>query len=163
MNIKIIFLDVDGVLNTAKTKERVGYYIGIEDKKVKLLKRIVKNTDALIVLTSTWKEHWEKDKELKYKQDILANYLDEKLNKFGLKVYDKTIDNDIYKRGEGIINYLEDCDNKDIAVDSFIILDDRLFDYNELGLDKYLIKTKGVTEGLIESNVADSINLLNKK
>ncbi len=50
-----------------------------------------------------------------------------------------------------------------MAVDNFIILDDRLFDYYEFGLDKYLIKTKGVTKGLIKSNVLDSINLLNKK
>ena len=41
VNIKAIFLDVDGVLNCQDTEETCGDYIGIEDTKVILLMRLV--------------------------------------------------------------------------------------------------------------------------
>jgi hypothetical protein len=56
--VKAIFLDIDGVLNTMYTEGRVTgskLIIGIEDRFVELLKQIVDATDAVIVLTSTWK------------------------------------------------------------------------------------------------------------
>lgn len=56
--MKIIFLDIDGVLNTSRTKELVcGGCLGIEPGKADLIKRIVKETGAKIVLTSTWRHH----------------------------------------------------------------------------------------------------------
>ena len=55
---KVIFLDVDGVLNCHSTKDKCGDYIGIDDKKVALLKEIVDATGAIIILVSSWKEWW---------------------------------------------------------------------------------------------------------
>lgn len=65
--MKILFLDVDGVLNNYDTTDRViiddykSFYIGIDDSKVKLLNEIIEKTDAYIVLSSTWRlydEHY---------------------------------------------------------------------------------------------------------
>ena len=74
--INIIFLDIDGVLNSKQTLERCGPYIGIEDQKLELLKELIEKTKAYIVLTSTWKQFWHYNPLDKHKQDELANYLD---------------------------------------------------------------------------------------
>ena len=71
--MKIIFLDVDGVLNTASSEERCGEYIGIDDDKVALLKRLTDKTGAEIILISTWKKYWRKDDNMKIFQDYTAN------------------------------------------------------------------------------------------
>lgn len=52
--MKIVFLDVDGVLNNCYTKERTSSNtIFVEDKKLEILKRIIDKTNAKIVLSST--------------------------------------------------------------------------------------------------------------
>lgn len=61
--MKVIFLDVDGVLNGSNTKERCRFpdgrrcYIGVEQSLCKRLRSIVKETDCHIVLSSTWRKH----------------------------------------------------------------------------------------------------------
>ena len=90
--MKVIFLDVDGGLNTPSSERRSGEYIGIDGDKTKLLADIVKRTNAEIVLVSTWKKYWRKEEKLKPLQDYSATYLDEKLKKFGIKAADKTKD-----------------------------------------------------------------------
>lgn len=52
---KILFLDIDGVANCRSTKQRFGVFIGIDPKMVAEIKRIVKATGCLIVLSSTWR------------------------------------------------------------------------------------------------------------
>ena len=56
--MKAIFLDIDGVLNEEKSRSSCCGYRGIDDKKVEILAKIVKETGARLVLTSTWKNHW---------------------------------------------------------------------------------------------------------
>ena len=56
---KIIFLDIDGVLNSIDYFEHTKHckgYSEINPKKVKLLKEIVDRTGAEIVLSSTWRD-----------------------------------------------------------------------------------------------------------
>ena len=86
--MKIVFLDIDGVLNCEGSRSRCVGYRGIDDKKVENLAKIVKATGAEIVLTSTWKEDWRKTD--KAHQGMMANYLDKKLKKQGLNALDKT-------------------------------------------------------------------------
>ena len=57
--MKIIFLDVDAVLNCATTKERVRDLLFVEDRKVQLLKELVDETGATIILSSTWRFGFE--------------------------------------------------------------------------------------------------------
>ena len=61
--MKIIFLDIDGVLNCQKSQSKCGGLIGIDDKKVKVLRKIVESTNAKIVLCSSWKSGWEYNKD----------------------------------------------------------------------------------------------------
>lgn len=130
--MKIIFLDVDGVLNTPSSRSRCGGHAGIDRDKLLRLKTIVDKTNARIVLISTWKAGWEREQKHKFKQDIYARYLDEKFKHTGLAVYDKTPDRaeGIYlSRGEGILEFM-DCK----TIESFVILDDYQFDYDGCGL-----------------------------
>ena len=122
--MKIIFLDIDGVLNCSTTKEHCNLFRGIEDNKVALLKEIAIATNALIVLISSWKEHWQKESKLKFLQDELANYLDKKFTDQGLAIIDKIDDDYCLNRGEGILEYLRLKKKKGFKIDKFIILDD---------------------------------------
>ena len=51
MKMKVIFLDIDGVLNTNSDKE-------ISNDKLKLLSELVSNTGADVVLSSSWRYGW---------------------------------------------------------------------------------------------------------
>ena len=159
---KIIFLDVDGVLNCVSTTDLCGYYKGIEDKKVDLLKKIVGATGAKIVLVSTWKECWYKESVLKEHQDDCADYLDKKLARASLTILDKTEDEGL-NRGDGIREYLRRLKWKGIDVSKFVILDDELFDYKERKLTKYLVQTSYYGGGLKEKHVENAIEILGGK
>lgn len=89
--IKIIFLDVDGVLNSMDWFEKTNGCKGhteINPEKVKLLKEIVDRTGAEIVLSSTWKTLvkilGERGQYPQY------DYLIDSLGQFGLEIIDHT-------------------------------------------------------------------------
>ncbi len=59
---KLIFLDVDGVLNSQQTLERRnqrGGHIGIDPYHVLLVDRIIQATGAKVVLSSSWRHSEE--------------------------------------------------------------------------------------------------------
>ena len=127
---KIIFLDIDGVLNCRKTfkerkEERVFYSKFLEKSnynlaklamcdidfyKLQLLKYIVLETDAKIVISSSWKNL----REYPLIEELLINK--------GLPIIGATpyINN---KRGAEIRIYLSENE-----VNDFIIIDDDIFD-----------------------------------
>ena len=160
--VKLIFLDVDGVLNCKTTKERCANYVGIEDEKLKLLKEIVDHSAAKIILTSSWKECWYKSPFKKCKQDNLANYLDKRLKQFGLMVFDKTKEENFFHRGEGVRDYLDYLRYFGLDIYSYVILDDITFDYKRNGLYPSLVKTN-MTNGLTETHVNLALDILNKR
>lgn len=156
--MKIVFLDIDGVLNCEGSRSRCVGYRGIDDKKVENLAKIVKETGAEIVLVSTWKDDWCKTD--KAHQGILANYLDKKLKKQGLSVLDKTRDcigERYLSRGEGILDYL--TGNK---VKNYVVLDDYQFDYDSCGLTGNYVKTDNYNGGLTEELAKKGIEILNR-
>lgn len=55
--MKVIFLDVDGVLNSRDwlVNNRVRTENSVNQEKVKLLMEIVQKTNAEVVLSSTWR------------------------------------------------------------------------------------------------------------
>jgi hypothetical protein len=72
---------------------------------------------------------------------------------FGMKVYDKTEDNNSWRRGKGIHDYLQKY-----PVTHWIVLDDETFpDYNQYEIESHWIKTAysiGLTEELKEMAIA---------
>lgn len=155
--MKVIFLDVDGVLNCTSTEDVWCGFIGIEDRLIKALHKIIKHTGAEIVLCSSWKSSWKRTN--KNEQDVLANYLDEKLKNQGLYIFDKTNDNG-RDRGHGIRNYLKD--NPQIT--SWCVIDDEVFeDYEECSIMNYLVKTNFYDEngGIQSEHIEKAVSLLN--
>ena len=157
--MKVIFLDIDGVLNEEKSRSRCCGYKGIDDKKVEDLARIIKVTGAEIVLISTWKDDWRKTD--KAHQGMMANYLDKKLKKQGLSVLGKTESVDKasgfhLSRGEGILQYLSTY-----MVEKYVILDDYQFDYDSCGLTENYVKTDNKGGGLTEELSQKAIKILN--
>ena len=77
--MKVIFLDIDGVLNTNSDKE-------ISNDKLKLLSELVSKTGADVVLSSSWRNWWNNPKTnipgsfiKKWKKQFLDNNLSIKL------------------------------------------------------------------------------------
>ena len=118
----IIFLDIDGVLNSYDTKDRFQGFVGIDDRLVAILKEIVDRTGAKLVLSSSWKSEWTNAPELANDERYdTGKYLDSKLSKYGLKILDKTKDEGI-NRGFGIRKWLDEHEHG-----NWIVLDDEVF------------------------------------
>ena len=130
----IIFLDVDGVLNNMTTVDTIKGFVGIDSRNVEVLKQLVEMFEAEIVLSSSWKTGWSKNKE---EQDEFANRLDDVLAEYGLSIIDKTYEKNIFRRGEGIRNWLAEHG----PVENYIILDDDSFDFKEQGISRHWVQT----------------------
>jgi len=130
----VVFLDVDGVLNTRTTVKRTPYgYTGIDDARVKILANAFKRYGYdEIILSSDWKELDEKH------MDYL--YLVSKLGQCGLKISGHTPGSS-RKRGKGINEYL----NLHPEIEEFVILDDVTFDFGKYEkLWERLLITNGI-------------------
>ncbi|MEE0687028.1 MAG: HAD domain-containing protein [Lachnospiraceae bacterium] len=130
----VIFLDIDGVLNTTRTVQSTPKrFKGIDDARVAILANAIKKYGgADIVLSSDWKDLREDD------EDYL--YLVSKLAKEGLSISGKTQD-EMYKRGAGIWEYLQ----AHPEIEEYVILDDNVFDFrNYSKLWERLLLTNGI-------------------
>jgi hypothetical protein len=146
--MKVIFLDVDGVLNNKDTKELTpGGWLGVSDILVERLQRVAAATDAKVVLTSTWKNADESE----------LNYLYKKLDFCKPIAFTKEDEmKGSFYRGGGIIDYL--TAHQDI--EQFVILDDYIFDFEEQDLLDHLVWTNE-KEGLTEEKAQQAIKILN--
>ena len=166
---KIIFLDVDGVLNSQSyyiewmRRHRVGVDYDNSEKEidescVKNLKEIVDKTGAVIVLSSTWRNMRDVYK--------LAINLNKTLAKYELHISDKTpwLHGN---RPEEIKLWLDDYIFKGNELKSFVILDDdfSIDDYKKYGLENNVVKTSFYEEngGLRMEHVKKAIYILERK
>jgi hypothetical protein len=157
--MKVIFLDIDGVLNNEQTNAKSpDGYIGIGNTLLKRLSSIVKETNARIVLSSTWKSEWDKNESLCSND---GKYMVKKFRQLGLLVFDKIedIDNSLSTRGAAIMKYLE----YHSEVEEWVVIDDDEFDfakYPEI-MDRF-VHTDHL-KGLVEEDVKKAIELLSKE
>lgn len=157
--MKVIFLDVDGVLNDAYTEDITPEgFIGLDDPMIANLAHIIQQTGALIVLTSSWKEDWCTVDPDRTSSDV--HYLMDRLAKHNLKLHDKTCD-DGYYRGAGILQWIGDHASQ---VDRFVVIDDTKFsDFQTCGLLPYFIQTRYGCGGLTRELADQAISILNQK
>lgn len=140
---KVLFLDVDGVLNHRRTKERCLGYLGVEMAKCRLVARIVQETNADVVLCSTWRKHPEMLAYLwpRLGEGVHSRYIG------NTPVLESKMDSGLYSgyaRGDEIAAWLSENPH----ITKFAILDD---DGDMCHLIPHLVQTDmevGVTEEL---------------
>jgi hypothetical protein len=146
--MKLIFLDVDGVLSTFGMR-------GLCGERLDLFADVVRRTGAEVVLSSTWRYPHCQEQRLRLQQE---------LGKRGVELFGETpMAQEISgssllqatMRGDEIQAYLTACQRRH-AIEAFAILDDDPND--EMGaLKPHLIKCDGytgLTPALAESLVA---------
>ena len=168
---KIIFLDIDGVLNSNtyfEQREIYGKNLTIQDlsrkyttedfvdremyeldpTKISLLLTIIDQTKSQIIITSSYR-----------RRDIYP-YFKQRLINIGLPIIGETPIIYGKGRGEEILTYLR----KHPSITDFIILDDEIHrDFQTLNLLPYLIKTDFYSDGLTQEISNIIIKKLNKK
>ena len=160
--MKVIFLDVDGVLNCVKTTEKTpSGCTGIESELVRNLAKIVNETKAILILTSDWKIEWETVSS-NCSED--AKYLNFKLEEEGLHIVGKTYDDHVYDpflrdRGKGIKKFLAALE---AAAEEYVVLDDHIFEDYDSELRKHLVKTNSFV-GLTDKDAERAIEILDGK
>lgn len=172
--MKVIFLDIDGVLTHTDYLNWQTRHIDPEN--IQVLAKIVELTGAEIVLTSTWKDGYDKGSGEK---DDYYVVLESVLAEQGLEIYDIT-DNipeevleqiqvisldwlDIHcKHGTGRAAEVEKW-LMDHQTDGFVILDDEDHDWSDYGFDSHWIKTSWYEGGLQEKDVIEVVRILQNR
>ena len=150
--MKIIFLDIDGVLNCDRyIIEHNCRGIGIDPTRMLLLADIVQASDAKIVLTTSWRKHWSENPE---ECDDMGIEINETFAEHGLSIYSKT-PHLYYSREQEILSWLEDHPE----VTRFVVIDDMWL--KDDALDAYFVHTSGFRGGLCEDEALDAIEILN--
>lgn len=156
--MKVLFLDIDGVLNS-RAYDRTRDYTkdtNIDPSRLPLVKKIVDRTGAAIVLSSTWREDWEKDPSRCKKG---GKYIDRIFNEHGLHIYDKTPDLGLTAlRKDEVAAWLSETDE---PIESFAILDDYPFGWGELS-DRFVKTDPRNGLGLEQEHVERIVALLNE-
>ena len=141
--MKVIFLDFDGVINDYLSFNQVN------EKNAEVLKRIIAETDAKVVVTSSHKYRWQRNNST---TSMLNNYYVKSLKEKGIDIFDCTpLVN--CEREQEILKYLENHPE----VTEFVILDD---DYIIKSLKDHEIFID-LQAGLKEKHVIPAIRILN--
>ena len=154
--MKVIFLDVDGVLNGMDflthaeklIEENLGY---IDDRSVSRVVKIIQETGAKVVLSSSWRSMFNDKMEPQYRpaEDLAARFA-----RYGISFIGKTPSRSSY-RGREVRAWLENHPE----VTTYVILDDSAFpDWNELTTS--WIQTDWQT-GIDDTDVERAIAILN--
>ena len=166
--MKVIFLDIDGVLNHSGYQDDI-----VDPKKIILLKKLVKLTNAKIVLSSSWRRKYDKYGNLV--DDTSYKIIKKILKKYNLEIYSE-IEN--YVSNEVISNEItineilnSNTDDNDRAiyivkwlnnhpeVTSFVILDD-FGGWTKYNLTDHVIRTNYWDGGLKDNHINEAINIL---
>lgn len=145
--MKIIFLDLDGVLNNWNHPEL------IDEKNALVLKKLLKLSNAKIVLTSSNKYSFQREGLKSIEGSYLEKYLQE-LKRLEIPIYDITPYKGEDKTAE-IRAYLE----SNPLVTDFVIIDDELVDESLWKYQVYL----DLYKGLEEEHLGPSLDILEGK
>ena len=138
--MRIIFLDVDGVLNNDKTEDKIFGWIGIDPIFVDKLKTLYdlsnEDEETRIVISSSWKrDEIKANREIeKYGYTKVSNtysVLIERLTSAEMVVLGHTPENknSSFYRGEEILQWIEDYNKDHEPISNYVILDDECFDF----------------------------------
>jgi hypothetical protein len=152
--MKVIFLDIDGVLVTSETLQRKNKTRHFCEKAVAQLNRILQETDAEIVLSSSWRIGASLSK-------LNSHFFDEGVAKpivdFTPNIMNKS-ESGLYlgvERKEEIKSWLANH----LEVSNFVVIDD---DW-DARIENHFVKTSIFQKGLTERLADKAIKILNKK
>ena len=117
------------------------------------LREIVKQTNSLIILISSWKSGWNKNKKEQFDSD--ANYLDERLKEVGLSIFDKSSRN-AYPRCFEVADWLVRFNTN-----KYVVLDDDWGNYGNTPIKEKLVRCDYYDRGLTKELSLGAIKLLN--
>lgn len=169
--MKVIFLDIDGVLNNQQTfQSRYEHHqstgewlLEIDETMVARLTNIVKETNAKIVLSSSWRTGFSYDTCEPLGEQ--ARGLVDILNKYSLSIYSRT------GNGKDRTDEIEEWLQTHKDIDTFVILDDDSYDLQKfIGRElvktsftapKEMVKDMNDCTGLQDEHVERAIRILN--
>lgn len=152
--MRIIFLDIDGVLNSFRydmsKKETDG---NIDVSRLMLIKSLIDCTGAKVVLSSSWRSHWDPEGN---ETDEIGREIEKVFNQCGIKLFDTTPLSG-GNRSKEIRTWLSGREE----IESFVIIDDIKFGWGDL--DEYVVKTDyRIGKGLEQSHIDKAIKILMK-
>ncbi len=166
--MRIVFLDVDGVLNCVSTKEKHNGFKGIDQRLVENLAdfvRISEEEEATnIVITSSWRVGQNRNG---IEIPDSYQYLAKRLKENGISIYDDTPRLKWGMRGRhrgreiAAWFYM----NNDKEVNGYVVLDDELFpDYEKYKIIPHLILTSRLSDdgGFQRSQIDQALQIIRR-
>lgn len=147
--MKIIFLDIDGVLNSKKSLENFKSLWQLSPDNISQLNKIIEATGAKIVISSSWRHRREISSELE-------SYLNDDCGIKGEIIGRTPVVGFSRRRGCEIATWLEEWQGE--SIEDFVILDDGS---DMEPLIERLCQTSFDT-GLTEQEADKAIKMLNK-
>lgn len=162
--VKVIFLDVDGVLNPLvniymrkkKGEPTSSYHITIPGDKIYRLKQIVDRTGAILIMSSSWRLGYIASNMTPSRSYINLN---NQLMRYGLQLQGWTPVHKDRIRGIEINWWLESFIRNNGYKPKYIIIDDELEDLINYHRG-HIIKTTSLL-GIQDEHVNIAVNLLN--
>lgn len=148
MDLKIIFLDFDGVLNSLSDDDQG---LTLVPAKLDLVKRLVDATGAKIVLSTSWREYWCPGPE---QHNCTGGFIDLLFQAHDLQILDKTP-----VLPEGREAEIKAWLDQHSQVENFAVLDDRLLAAEYL--NDHFVKVSRHFGGLDATDIDRAISILN--
>ena len=130
----------------------------IDNKRVRMLKQLIDDTGAKVVLSSGWRGGWEfrdlGDSPTNNFSVYLFNRLEKYFQQCGIEFYDKTKILRI-ERGKEIMSWLADCKE---PIESFVVFDDIDYDMDAVG-DNFICTS--MKTGLLPYHIERAKQILN--
>lgn len=149
--MKVLFLDFDGVLNSEKYVKTVndGGVI-LDPANMRLLKLLIDTTAAHVVLTSSWREHWETEP---LACDAIGAQINTIFAAYNLTILDKTPHLHRHREDE-----IEAWLTAHPQTERFAVVDDRFLDSDKIR--GHFVKTDNYKGGLDVPALEKLIKLL---
>lgn len=152
--MRVIFLDIDGVLNSARYDKNKSATDGnIDVSRLLLIKSLIDRTGANVVLSSSWRCHWD---PLGKETNETGREIEDIFNQCSIKLFDRTplLGGNRSKEIRAWLSGRED-------VESFVIIDDIKFGWGEL--ENYVVKTDyRIGNALEQMHIDKAIEILTK-
>lgn len=168
--IKVIFLDIDGVLNYKSWRDhQLNYSMKniepVDPQKVKLISKIIKKTKAKVVFSSSWRFIMKPDNPQYNNKKSRVYKVKRLFNKYNIKIADVTgcdfvsPDKKLFGRGCEIQTYLDNHPE----IYNYAIIDDAAAELQNFIDSPHMFLTSYEDEGITEKQCDEIIGFLNEE